>query len=194
MAHDPHLTEETITREELLRGRFLHVVRDTVRLPDGATSHREFVLHPGAVVVVALLDDGQVVVERQYRHPVGQVFIEFPAGKIDPGEDRLACARRELLEETGYTAREWAHAGVMHPCIGYSDEFIDIWFARGLTRGARQLDAEEFLEVITATPQQLMDWVREGALTDGKTMSCMLWLDNVLSGRWVLDWKAQSST
>ncbi len=194
MAHEPHLTEETITREELLRGRFLHVVRDTVRLPDGATSHREFVLHPGAVVVVALLDDGQVVVERQYRHPVGQVFIEFPAGKIDPGEDRLACARRELLEETGYTAREWAHAGVMHPCIGYSDEFIDIWFARGLTRGARQLDAEEFLEVITATPQQLMDWVREGALTDGKTMSCMLWLDNVLSGRWVLDWKAQSST
>jgi ADP-ribose pyrophosphatase len=194
MAHEPHLTEETITREELLRGRFLHVVRDTVRLPDGASSHREFVLHPGAVVVVALLDDGQVVVERQYRHPVGQVFIEFPAGKIDPGEDRLACARRELLEETGYTAREWAHAGVMHPCIGYSDEFIDIWFARGLTRGERQLDAEEFLEVITATPQQLMDWVREGALTDGKTMSCMLWLDNVLSGRWVLDWKAQSST
>ncbi len=192
MAHDPHLTEETIAREELLRGRFLHVVRDTVRLPDGATSHREFVLHPGAVVVVALLDDGQVVVERQYRHPVGQVFIEFPAGKIDPGEDRLACAQRELLEETGYTAREWAHAGVMHPCIGYSDEFIDIWFARGLTRGERQLDAEEFLEVITASPQQLMDWVREGALTDGKTMSCMVWLNNVLNGQWVLDWKAQS--
>ncbi len=194
MAHDPHLTEETIAREELLRGRFLHVVRDTVRLPDGATSHREFVLHPGAVVVVALLDDGQVVVERQYRHPVGQVFIEFPAGKIDPGEDRLACAQRELLEETGYTAREWAHAGVMHPCIGYSDEFIDIWFARGLTRGERQLDAEEFLEVITATPQQLMDWVRDGALTDGKTMSCMVWLNNVLNGQWVLDWQAQSGS
>ncbi len=194
MAHDPHLTEETIAREELLRGRFLHVVRDTVRLPDGATSYREFVLHPGAVVVVALLDDGQVVVERQYRHPVGQVFIEFPAGKIDPGEDRLACAQRELLEETGYTAREWAHAGVMHPCIGYSDEFIDIWFARGLTRGERQLDAEEFLEVITATPQQLMDWVRDGALTDGKTMSCMVWLNNVLNGQWVLDWKAQSDS
>lgn len=194
MAHDPHLTEETIAREELLRGRFLHVVRDTVRLPDGATSYREFVLHPGAVVVVALLDDGQVVVERQYRHPVGQVFIEFPAGKIDPGEDRLACAQRELLEETGYTAREWAHAGVMHPCIGYSDEFIDIWFARGLTRGERQLDAEEFLEMITATPQQLMDWVRDGALTDGKTMSCMVWLNNVLNGQWVLDWKAQSDS
>lgn len=194
MALDPHLTEETIAREELLRGRFLHVVRDTVRLPDGATSHREFVLHPGAVVVVALLDDGQVVVERQYRHPVGQVFIEFPAGKIDPGEDRLVCAQRELLEETGYTAREWAHAGRMHPCIGYSDEFIDIWFARGLTPGDRRLDDEEFLEVITATPQQLMDWVREGALTDGKTLSCLVWLQNVLSGQWALDWKAQSAT
>jgi len=192
MAHDPHLTEETIAREELLRGRFLHVVRDTVRLPDGATSHREFVLHPGAVVVVALLDDGQVVVERQYRHPVGRVFVEFPAGKIDPGEDRLACAQRELLEETGYTAREWAHAGQVHPCIGYSDEFIDIWFARGLSLGERRLDDEEFLEVITATPQQLMDWVREGALTDGKTMSCLVWLQNVLSGQWALDWKAQS--
>lgn len=194
MAQDPHLTEETIAREELLRGRFLHVVRDTVRLPDGSSSHREYVLHPGAVVVLALLDDGQVVVERQYRHPVGRVMIEFPAGKIDPGEDRLACAQRELLEETGYRAREWAHAGQMHPCIGYSDEFIDIWFARGLTRGERKLDAEEFLDVITATPQQLADWVREGALTDGKTMSCLLWLDNVLTGRWVLDWKAQSVT
>ena len=192
MAHDPHLTEETIAREELLRGRFLHVVRDTVRLPDGGTSHREFVLHPGAVVVVALLDDGQVVVERQYRHPVGKVFVEFPAGKIDPGEDRLACAQRELLEETGYTAREWAHAGEMHPCIGYSNEFIDIWFARGLTGGQARLDHGEFVEVISATPQQLMDWVREGALTDAKTMSCMVWLNNVLSGQWVLDWKAQS--
>lgn len=193
MAHDPHLTEETIAREELLRGRFLHAVRDTVRLPDGGTSHREFILHPGAVVVVGLLDDGQVILERQYRHPVGQVFIEFPAGKIDPGEDRLACAQRELLEETGYTAREWAHAGQMHPCIGYSDEFIDIWFARGLKRGERQLDHGEFLEVITATPQQLLDWVRDGAVTDGKTLSCLVWLQNVLSGQWVLDWKAQSS-
>lgn len=192
MAADAHLTEQTLSREELLRGKFLHAVRDTVRLPDGSTSYREFIHHPGAVVVVGLLDDGQVIVERQYRHPVGRVFIEFPAGKIDPGEDRLLCAQRELLEETGYTAREWAHAGQMHPCIGYSDEFIDIWFARGLTRGERRLDEGEFLEVITLTPQQLLEGVRDGLVTDGKTLSCLVWLQNVLSGQWVLDWKAQS--
>lgn len=194
MAADAHLTEQTLSRAELLRGKFLHAVRDTVRLPDGSTSHREFILHPGAVVVVGLLDDGQVIVERQYRHPVGRVFIEFPAGKIDPGEDRLVCAQRELLEETGYTAREWAHAGQMHPCIGYSDEFIDIWFARGLTRGERRLDEGEFLEVVTLTPQQLLEGVRDGLVTDGKTLSCLVWLQNVLSGQWVLDWKAQSGT
>lgn len=190
---DQHLREQTLSREELHRGGFLHLVRDTVRLPDGGQATREMVLHPGAVVVVPLLDDGQVVLERQWRHPVGRVMIEFPAGKLDAGEDRLACAQRELLEETGYTAREWAHAGQMHPCIGYSDEFLDIWFARGLTLGERRLDAEEFLDVFTATPVQLNDWVREGRVTDAKTLSCMLWLNNVLSGQWALDWQAQSS-
>lgn len=192
-ADDSHLVEVATHREELLQGRFLHAVRDTVRLPDGGSSHREFILHPGAVVIIALLDDGRVVLERQYRHPVGRVMLEFPAGKIDAGESRLACAQRELLEETGYTAREWAHAGQLHPCIGYSDEFIDIWFARGLAGGERRLDAEEFLDVICATPAQLMAWVREGALTDGKTLSCLVWLHNVLSGQWVLDWQAQST-
>ncbi len=192
MADDPHLVETTTGREELLQGRFLRMVRDTVRLPDGGTGTREYILHPGAVVIVGLLDDGQVLLERQYRHPVGRVMLEFPAGKLDAGEDRLACARRELREETGYRAREWAHAGEMHPCIGYSDEVIDIWFARGLVRGERRLDAGEFLDVVTATPQQLMEWVREGRVTDGKTLSCLVWLHNVLAGHWVLDWQAQS--
>lgn len=192
-AGDGHLVERALAREELLRGNFLHVVRDTVQLPDGATTGREFILHPGAVVIVGLLDDGQVLLERQYRHPVGRVMIEFPAGKIDPGEDRLACAQRELLEETGYSARQWAHAGVIHPCIAYSNEFIDIWFARGLTPGERQLDAGEFLEVITATPAQLARWCQDGTVTDAKTLSCLLWLHNVLAGDWVLDWQTQSS-
>ncbi len=187
-----HLQEHTLARAEVFRGAFLKVVRDLVRLPDGKTAPREMVLHPGAVVVIALLDDGRVVLERQWRHPVGRVMIELPAGKLDADEDRLACAKRELLEETGYSAREWAHAGVMHPCIGYSDEFLDIWFARGLTLGERRLDEGEFLDVFAATPQQLMDWVRDGSLTDGKTLSCLVWLDNVLNGRWVLDWRAQS--
>ncbi|TFZ04641.1 NUDIX domain-containing protein [Ramlibacter rhizophilus] len=193
MEVDPHLTERTVQTEELLRGSFLHVVRDTVRLPDGGTATREYVRHPGAVMMVPLLEDGRVVLERQWRHPVGQVMTEFPAGKLSPGEEPLACARRELLEETGYTAREWARAGRLHPCIGYSDEFIEIWFARGLKPGRPQLDDEEFVEVISATPDELLAWCRDGRVTDAKTLTGALWLREVLSGAWVLDWQAQSA-
>ncbi len=191
-SEDKHLVERTTAREDLLRGHFLHVVRDTVALPDGSSTTREYILHPGAVMVIALLDDGRVIMERQYRHAVAKVLTEFPAGKLDKGEDRLLCARRELQEETGYTAREWAHAGLLHPCISYSDEFIDIWFARGLQPGPRRLDAGEFLDVLTATPQQVQDWCRDGGITDAKTLVGALWLQNVLSGAWKLDWQPQS--
>jgi ADP-ribose pyrophosphatase len=187
---DRHLIEEKAASQELLKGHFLHAFRDTVRLPDGSTATREYVVHPGAVMVVPLLDDGRVVLERQFRYPVGRVMIEFPAGKIDPGEDVWACARRELLEETGYTAREWARAGMLHPVIAYSTEFIDIWFARGLEAGERKLDAGEFLEVTSATPAQLLDWCRDGQVTDGKTLTAALWLQNVLSGAWTLQWQS----
>lgn len=186
---DRHLAETTTRREEILRGHFLHVVRDHVRLPDGAAATREYVLHPGAVAVVALHDDGRIVLERQWRHPLARVFTEIPAGKLDPGEDSLACARRELREETGYTAREWAFAGTLHPLIAYSDEHIDLWFARGLQRGAQRLDAGEFLEVVEATPAQLLAWCRDGTVTDAKTLMAALWLQNVLSGTWELDWR-----
>ena len=186
---DRHLAETAVSREEILHGRFLHAVRETVALPDGSHAIREFVLHPGAVMVIPLLDDGRVVLERQYRHPIGHVMVEFPAGKLDPGEDRLDCARRELREETGYTAREWAHAGVLHPVISYSTEFNDIWFARGLTPGERRLDDGEFLDVITATPQELLALCRDGGVTDAKTLTGALWLQNVLSGKWSLDWR-----
>ncbi|KQT10412.1 NUDIX domain-containing protein [Ramlibacter sp. Leaf400] len=187
---DGHLRERTVSTEPLFQGHFLQAVRDHVELPDGGRTTREYILHPGAVMVVPLLDDGRVVLERQYRHPVGRVMTEFPAGKLDPGEDRLACARRELLEETGYSAREWAHAGELHPVISYSTEFIDIWFARGLTLGERRLDDGEFLDVIAATPQQLQDWCRAGEVTDAKTLIGALWLQNVLSGSWALDWRS----
>lgn len=186
--NDPHLRETPLARTELLRGHFLQVVRDTVRLPDGTQTIREFVLHPGAVMVIALLDDGQVVLERQYRHPMQRVMIEFPAGKLDAGEGSLACAQRELLEETGYQAREWAFAGRHAPTIAYSDEVIDIWFARGLRLGERRLDAGEFLDVFTAKPEQLLAWCRHGDVTDGKTLTGVLWLQNVLAGNWALDW------
>jgi ADP-ribose pyrophosphatase len=186
---DRHLREETLASEEILRGSFLHAVRDTVRLPDGGTATREYILHPGAVMVVPLLDDGRVVLERQYRHPVKRVLVEFPAGKLDAGEDPLACGQRELLEETGYTAREWAHAGDLNLAVGYSDEVIHIWFARGLTLAKPQLDAGEFVEVITADPGDFLAWCRDGQVLDAKTLAGALWLQNVLSGAWVLDWR-----
>jgi ADP-ribose pyrophosphatase len=187
---DDHLIERKLDSQELFKGKLLHAWRDTVQLPDGGTATREYVVHPGAVVVVPMMDDGRVLLERQFRYPVQQVMIEFPAGKLDvPGEDRLECAKRELLEETGYTAREWAHAGQLHPVISYSTEFIDIWFARGLTGGARSLDHGEFLDVMFATPQELLQWCREGKVTDAKTLTCALWLQNVLSGAWELDWR-----
>ena len=186
---DRHLAEKALSREELLRGHFLHAVREQVALPNGGRATREFILHPGAVMVIPLLDDGRVVLERQWRHPLGRVMVEFPAGKLDAGEDRLACARRELQEETGYTAREWAHAGVLHPVISYSTEFIDIWFARGLTAGERRLDDGEFLDVFSATPHELLAWCRDGRVTDAKTLTGALWLQNVLSGAWELDWR-----
>lgn len=189
---DRHLIEVTQSSTELLKGHFLHAFRDTVRLPDGGSAVREYVKHPGAVMIIPLLGEGadlRVVLERQYRYPVRQVMIEFPAGKLDPGEDILTCARRELQEETGYRAREWARAGVLHPVISYSTEFIEVWFARGLTLGERQLDEGEFLDVFSASPQELLHWCRSGQVTDAKTLTGVLWLQNVLSGAWSLDWQ-----
>jgi ADP-ribose pyrophosphatase len=187
---DAHLVEHTLSQQEVLKGHFLHAFRDEVALPNGQTTVREYVVHPGAVMVLAFTDDGRLVMERQYRYPMRQAMIEFPAGKLDPGEDQLECARRELLEETGYQAREWAHAGVLHPVISYSTEFIGIWFARGLQAGARQLDEGEFLDVFTASPEELLEWARSGRITDAKTLTGLLWLQNHLSGAWPLSWQA----
>lgn len=192
MAQSP-LGEEQLRSEPLFEGSFLKAFRDRVRLPDGSEADREYVVHPGAVMIVPLLEDAagdlRLVMERQYRYPVARTIVEFPAGKLDPGEPTLACAQRELREETGYTATEWARAGVLHPVVAYSTEFIEVWFARGLTAGERALDAGEFLDVFTATPQELAGWCRDGTVTDAKTLIGALWLQNVQSGAWTLDWQ-----
>ena len=188
---DAHLKEERTSGELLFKGHFLEARRDTVRLPDGGSATREYVVHPGAVVVVPFLDDGRVVLERQYRYPVGHVMIEFPAGKLDAGEPPLRCGQRELLEETGYRAAEWAYAGVMHLAVGYSTEIIHIYFARGLSAGERNLDQGEFLDVFAAPVAQVLDWCRDGTITDAKSLSCTLWLSQHMAGAWPLDWKPQ---
>lgn len=190
---DSHLIEIQLRSEQVLKGDFLDVRRDIVRLPDNSEASREYVIHPGAVMIVAQLDDGQLVLERQYRYPVQAVMIEFPAGKLDAGESSLACARRELREETGYSAREWAKAGVLHPVISYSTESIDIWFARGLTLNERKLDSGEFLDVFTAPAPVLLDMSHSGQLTDAKTLTGILWLQNVMSGAWALNWETVTS-
>jgi ADP-ribose pyrophosphatase len=191
--NDKHLRETLIDSETLFEGKFLHAKRDAVRLPSGAQAAREYVVHPGAVVVVPLLDDGRVVVERQFRYPVGQTMIEFPAGKLDTGEDLLLCGQRELLEETGYRATHWAYAGKMHLAIAYSTEVIHIFFARGLQAGPRQLDDGEHLDVFTSTLQELLQWAAQGQLTDAKSLSCLLWLKNVQSGAWPLNWQSTAA-
>lgn len=186
--NNSHLVETKISSDRVYNGNFLNILRDTVLLPNGRQATREYVVHPGAVVVIALLDDGRVVLERQHRYPVGRVMLEFPAGKLDPGENPQFCGQRELFEETGYTARQWAYAGPMHLAIAYSDEVIHIFFAKDLVLGERQLDEDEALDVFTATPDELLSMCGQGLVTDAKTLTCTLWLQNVLSGAWPLQW------
>jgi ADP-ribose pyrophosphatase len=188
LSHYDHLVETKISSESVYKGNFLNVLRDTVVLPNDKQATREYVVHPGAVVVIALLDDGSVVLERQYRYPIGDVMVEFPAGKLDAGENPQFCGQRELLEETGYSATQWAYAGAMHLAIAYSDEVLHIYFAKGLTLGERKLDEGESLDVFTATPAELLAMCGQGLVTDAKTLTCTLWLQNVLSGAWSLQW------
>lgn len=186
---DEHLVERCTESELLLRGNFLEVRRDQVVLPDGGQASREYILHPGAVLVVPLLDNGRLLLERQYRYAVQRVLLEFPAGKIDPGEDPLVCAQRELREETGYRAREWAYAGTLHNAAAYSDERIEIWFARGLSPGVQQLDAGEFIELVQRHEDELDALMLSGELTDAKTLIALQWLQRWRAGAWAPDWR-----
>lgn len=187
---DAHLRETRVESQQVYKGHFLDVRRDVVRLPNGHNTQREYIVHPGAVMVVPILDDGRLVVERQYRYPLGRVIVEFPAGKLDAGEAPLICGIRELQEETGYTATEWARAGILHNAIAYSTEGIEVWFARGLSLGERKLDEGEFLDVIAASVTELSLSARRGELTDAKTLIGLNWYQLWLAGEWDISWQA----
>lgn len=183
-ASNPHLAEIQVDKKLAYQGSFLTVEKDMVCLPDGKHVSREYIRHPGAVVILPLFNDGTVLMERQFRYPLNQVFLEFPAGKIDPDEDPLVCAQRELSEETGYTATDWRYLCTIHNAIAYSDEHLDIYLARGLIAGEAKLDEEEFLETFVAPVSDLMNWVKSGKITDVKTVIGAFWLEKIINNQW----------
>jgi ADP-ribose pyrophosphatase len=173
-------TEETLSSRTVYRGRLLHVLEDEVRLPDGASARREYIRHPGAVMIIPVLDAETVVLVRQFRYPLRRHFYELPAGKREQGEDPLATARRELREECGYEAAEWRRLASIHPCIGYSDEAIDIYLARGLTHVGQATDDEEFVEVVPMKLTEALEWIRDGRITEVKAVIGLLWAERFL--------------
>lgn len=184
MTANTDLTETPIDSETVFKGRLMHVKRDRVRLPNGAESTREYLVHPGAVVVIPVFDNGDVLLERQHRYALHRDFIEFPAGKIDPNETDLACAQRELQEETGYTASEWREVTTIYPCIGYSDERLAFYLARGLTEGEHGRDHDEFLEVFRLPFAEAMQWLRDGRICETKTVIGLFWLEKLIQQGW----------
>lgn len=185
-ARGDDLSETPLSSETVFKGVLLHVKSDRVCLPNGQESTREYIVHPGAAMIIALTDDHRIVLERQYRYPLRAHFIEVPAGKIDPGEDPLATAQRELREECGYAACEWHHLTTMHPAIGYADERIELYLARGLSEVGHQRDEDEMIEVLHVTLEQALAWVREGRITESKTVTSVLWAEKILSGSWTV--------
>lgn len=181
---DADFSEQQLDSETVFSGKLLDVRRDRVRLPDGQEATREYIVHPGAAMIIPMPDNDTIILERQYRYPMGRHFIELPAGEIDPGEDLLATAQRELIEECGYTAGRWRHLTTLHPCIGYAGERIELFLANTLTAVPRRLDEGEFLEVLTVPLREAIDWIRQGRITEAKAITGLLWAEKIRAGLW----------
>lgn len=175
-----NLEEQTLDSEQLVDGKLLKVYRDEVRLPDGSTSHREWIDHPGAAAVVALLDDEHILMVRQYRYPARTTFLELPAGTLDGDEAPEKAVIRELKEETGYSAQRWTQLGALYPCLGYSNEIIHIFLAQDLHPGEQALDEGEFVEVVKMPMEEALAQARRGELQDSKTIAGLFWAEACL--------------
>jgi ADP-ribose pyrophosphatase len=180
----PDFTETILSSKTVYRGQLLHVLEDEVRLPIGGGARREYIRHPGAAMIIALLDEDTLLLERQFRYPLGRHFYELPAGKLESGEEPLATAKRELIEECGYEAASWRHLATLHPCIGYSDERIDLFLARGLKYVGHAPDDGEFLEVVPMKIAEALEWVRLGKITEAKAVTGILWAEKLQRGDW----------
>jgi ADP-ribose pyrophosphatase len=180
----PDLAETRLSGESLYDGVLLHVRRDLVRLPNGKQTVREYIAHPGAVAIIPFLASGDLLMERQYRYALARELIELPAGKISAGEPTLETAKRELREETGYAAADWRYVTTIHPVVAYSTERIELWLARGLRHEGRALDDGEFLETFPLPLATAVEWVREGRISDAKTVIGILWAERIAAGDW----------
>ncbi|MGA7950172.1 MAG: NUDIX hydrolase [Thiobacillaceae bacterium] len=178
------LTETEISSEPLCRGNLLHVRRDRVRLPNSQTSTREYVVHPGAAVILPVFDNGDVLLERQYRYPLRRDFIEVPAGKLDPGENPESCARRELAEETGYQATALRFLFEFYPAIGYSNEILYFYLAQGLQHVGHERDHDEFLEILRVPFVDALGMIRSGEICETKTVTALFWLEKIRTQGW----------
>jgi ADP-ribose pyrophosphatase len=190
---NPELEEIRLKGESVYRGVLLNVHRDWVRGPDGHEQTFEYTLHPGAAAVIPVLADGRLVMERQWRYALNRSFLEFPAGKLNAGEDPFLAVQRELAEETGYRAGQWARLGVMHPVIAYSTEAIHLFMAKDLNQGVAAREQGECMELVTLTTDEFFQAVHQGEVTDSKTLACGLWLDRVRRGEWKVEWVASPS-
>ncbi len=181
---ESNLKETRISSQTIYDGKLLHLEKDLVSLPNGNTAGRELIRHVGAVCMVPVLDNGDVILEKQYRYPVEKIITEIPAGKLNSAdEDRLEAAKRELREETGYTAEKWTDIGLYYPAAAYSDEKITIYLCEGLKKGERDLDDDEFLEVITMPLKKAVEMVVSGEIADGKTQAALLKVEKILAAR-----------